>query len=30
MQPHIHVITLAVSDLDRALSMNGENHVCHR
>ena len=30
MQPHIHVITLAVSDLDRALSMNGENHVCPR
>jgi hypothetical protein len=30
MQPHIHVITLAVSDLARALSMNGENHVCPR
>jgi hypothetical protein len=26
----IHVITLAVSDLDRALSMKGENHVCPR
>jgi hypothetical protein len=30
MHPRIHVITLTVSDVDRALSLKGENHVCHR
>jgi hypothetical protein len=29
MQRRIHVVILAVSDLDRALSMNKESHVCH-
>jgi hypothetical protein len=30
MHPRIHVITLTVSDVDRALSLKGENHVCRR
>ncbi len=30
MQSRIHVVTLAVGDLDRALSMNGEIYVCYR
>jgi hypothetical protein len=30
MESRIHVVTLAVGDLDRAPSMNEENHVCPR